>query len=162
MKKALEEGSVRIVAVVALALVFVAGVAVAQVMSGLGVDKRGLPIACIDDGSDKRCYIMISGAQTDDDSTSNCDDLSTFGENYTLPDPGDEYEIRVEGNCASILCGPTDPASSVSTAKGGHWIKVCDGVPYTGRLPSAVCAHVAPSVGGEICYIHKNDALAFP
>jgi|GEM_PF-3415403 len=102
---------------------------------------------------------IIDGAyaKVDDDSTSNCDDLDTSSEQYTLPTAGDWYHIRVTGNCASILCG-SDPTAT--TAKDGHWIKVCDGDGgFKGPLTGAKCAHIAPTATGEICYVHLNSAL---
>lgn len=100
--------------------------------------------------------ITAEGAKVDDDSITNCDDLAASSEQYTLPTAGDYYEIRVEGNCASVLCGSNPTATA---AKTGHFIKVCDGVPFRGRLTGSKCAHIAPSAAGEICYVHLNSAL---
>lgn len=87
----------------------------------------------------------------DDDSITNCTALAASSTDYTLPTAGDYYEVRTTGNCASILCGATPTATS---AANGHFIKVCDGVPFRGRLTGPVCAHIAPSAAGEICFVH--------
>lgn len=98
----------------------------------------------------------LKNALIDDDEIDNCDDLAASSEQYTLPLAGDWYEIRVTGNCASVLCGANPTAT---TAKNGHWIKVCDGVPFKGRLSGTKCAHIATTAVGEICYIQLNSAL---
>ena len=139
-------------------------------MSGYFVDETSPDTADEGDGGAARMsasriqYVAVvdktgtnkMDAVIDDDEIDNCDDLAASSEQYTLPTANDVYVITVTGNCASILCGSNPTAT---TAKNGHFIKVCDGMMFEGRLAGTKCAHIAPSAAGEICYVQRNSAL---
>ena len=149
MKNDNEKGGARLFALSMSALVLVAGLAFAASIQG--TDSTGHLREVLTDTSGRLLTNnAFENAAVDDDAIDNCDDLSASSEQYTLPSAGSLYEIRVEGNCASVLCG-TNPTAT--TAKNGHFIKVCDGVPWRGVLTGSKCAHIAPSAAGEICYI---------
>lgn len=95
-------------------------------------------------------------AKADDDETNVCTALDTSSQQYTIPQVGDWYIIKVVGNTAYILGGANPTAT---TAANGHVYPISSGEKLIIRVTSAKVAHIAGTAVGEICFLRLNGSL---
>ena len=95
-------------------------------------------------------------SKADDDETSVCTALTTGSQQYTIPQTGDWYIIKVIGNTAYILGGSNPTAT---TAANGHVYPISSGEKLVVPISSAKIAFIASTATGEICFLRLNSSL---